>query len=133
VLLLNFEHLAVASPYRSRHAIYVRENAAAPRLAVNEIPESLTIRLLSLRAYDRAGMMLNADVLSGPDLAAGIDRMLARASGRYPHVHNAKPGCFAAPVDRASQPPVRYDRYRPARPATAPVHSAARVARQRGS
>ena len=31
VLLLNYEHLAVATPYRSRHAIYVREYAQAYR------------------------------------------------------------------------------------------------------
>src|SRR3569833_609705 len=34
LLLLNFEHLAVASPYRSRHAIYVRENAQEARVPV---------------------------------------------------------------------------------------------------
>src|SRR5581483_8202710 len=44
LLLLNYEHLSVASPYRSRYALYVREGV---------------------------------------------------------HVHNAKPGCYAARVDRA--------------------------------
>src|SRR5581483_6788056 len=32
LLLLNYEHLSVASPYRSRYAIYVRENAREAQL-----------------------------------------------------------------------------------------------------
>ena len=100
VLLLNFEHLAVASPYRSRHAIFVSRNAAEAQLDLNEIPESLRIRLLSLRAFDEAGMMLDADVVQGLELAAAIHRMLDRDATAYLHVHNAKRGCFAARVDR---------------------------------
>src|SRR5690348_11586725 len=49
LLLLNYEHLPVTSPYRARHAIYVRENAQTATPAVNEIPEVLRTRLLSLR------------------------------------------------------------------------------------
>jgi hypothetical protein len=69
LLLLNYEHLPVATPYRSRHAIYVRENAAEARLEVDEIPEVLRTRLLSLRSFDDAGMMIDADVVQGRDLA----------------------------------------------------------------
>jgi hypothetical protein len=101
VLLLNYEHLPVASPYRSSHAIFVREGAAEARLQVNEIPPSLQIRLLSLRAYDRNGMMLEADVVPGAELGPAIGRMLERGASAYLHVHNARPGCFAARVDRA--------------------------------
>jgi hypothetical protein len=101
VLLLNYEHLPVASPYRSSHAIFVREGATEARLEVNEIPQLLQIRLLSVRAYDHGGMMLDADVVPGQELAATIHRMLERSATAYLHVHNAKPGCFAARVDRA--------------------------------
>lgn len=101
VLLVNYEHLAVASPYRSRHAIFVRENAVDARLDVGEIPEVLATRLLSVRAFDRAGMMIDADVMQGSELAPGIARMLDKSAVDYLHVHNAKPGCFAARVDRA--------------------------------
>ncbi len=100
VLLLNYEHLAVASPYRSRHAIYVREHATDARLAVNEVPEVLAIRLLSIRAFDGGGMMREADVMAGKDAVPVIERMLGNESVAYLHVHNAKPGCFAARVDR---------------------------------
>ncbi|HLQ12889.1 MAG TPA: DUF1203 domain-containing protein [Steroidobacteraceae bacterium] len=101
VLLLNYEHLPVAGPYRSSHAIFVRQEASDARLEVNEIPEVLRIRLLSLRSFDHSGMMIDADVVPGQELADAIHRMLGQGPGAYLHVHNAKRGCFAARVDRA--------------------------------
>jgi hypothetical protein len=101
LLLLNYEHLAVASPYRSSHAIYVREHAEEARVAVNEVPEVLRRRLLSLRAFDKQGMMLDAGVADGRDIEPLIEGMLELREVEYLHVHNAKPGCFAARVDRA--------------------------------
>jgi hypothetical protein len=101
LLLLNYEHLAVASPYRARHAIYVRENAQTATPAVNEIPGVLRTRLLSLRAYDRSGMMVEADVVHGSDVVPVIERIFSEENVDFIHIHNAKPGCFAARVDRA--------------------------------
>jgi hypothetical protein len=101
LLLLNYEHLAVASPYRATHAIYVREKARTAQPAVNEIPDVLRKRLLSLRAYDRAGMMVEADVVHGSDVEPVIERILGEQNVDFIHVHNAKPGCFAARIDRA--------------------------------
>src|SRR5215475_3519425 len=75
LLLLNYEHLAVASPYRSRHAIFVREYAQEAHVAVNEVPALLRRRLLSLRAFDKNGMMLNADVVDGREIEDLIERM----------------------------------------------------------
>jgi len=102
VLLVNYEHLPVLSPYRSRYAIYVRENATAARLAVDEIPPVLEKRLLSLRAFSAAGMLPDADVSQGGELRGDIQRLLGRADVAYLHVHNARPGCYAARVDRAA-------------------------------
>jgi hypothetical protein len=101
LLLLNYEHLSVASPYRATHAIYVREQATEARPEVNEIPEVLAVRLLSLRAFDDAGMMRSADVVHGKDIVPVIERMFGDEQVAYIHVHNAKPGCFAARIDRA--------------------------------
>jgi len=100
LLLVNYEHLAVASPYRSRHAIFVREGAETAARYEDEVPLQLTRRLLSVRAFDAAGMMADADVVEGRDLEALIARMFADPAVAYLHVHNAKPGCFAARVDR---------------------------------
>jgi hypothetical protein len=101
LLLLNYEHLPVASPYRSSHAIFVREQATEAHPAVNEIPEVLAVRLLSLRAFDDAGMLRSADVVHGKDIVPLIELMLGDRQVAYIHVHNAKPGCFAARIDRA--------------------------------
>jgi len=58
-------------------------------------------RLLSLRAFSTAGMLLDADVSQGAELRGDIERLLGRAEVAYLHVHNARPGCYAARVDRA--------------------------------
>ena len=100
VLLVNHEHLPVASPYRSAHAIFVREGAEVPARFENAVPEPLAIRLLSVRAFDAAGMMIDAEVVEGRDLEPLIARFFADPAVAYLHVHNARPGCFAARVDR---------------------------------
>jgi hypothetical protein len=101
VLLLNFEHLDVSSPYRSRYAIYVREGASDVELAVNEIPEVMQHRPLAVRSFDAAGMLLDADLALGTDVISTIERLLDSEHAHYLHVHNAKHGCFVARVDRA--------------------------------
>jgi hypothetical protein len=101
VLLLNYEHLPVTSPYRATHAIFVRENAVEAKPQVNEIPEVLGRRLISLRAYDAKGMMRAADVVQGREMRSVIETMFADPDVEYIHAHNAKPGCFAARIDRA--------------------------------
>jgi hypothetical protein len=101
LLLLNYEHLPAASPYRASHAIYVRENASDARLAVNEIPSVLRTRLLSVRAFSAEGMLLGADVVEGTELVPLIERLLSDDAVAFLHVHNARPGCYAARIDRA--------------------------------
>lgn len=100
VLLLNYEHLQGASPYRSRHAIFVREGAETAVLPANDIPESLRIRLLSVRAFSIEDMLVDADVVHGSELDDTMVRMLGNPGASYLHIHNAKPGCYAARVDR---------------------------------
>ena len=99
VILVHHEHHAVASPYRASHAIYVRAGETQFD-AVDEIPEQLRLRLLSVRAFDRDGMMVGADVVDGAQLEDAIGRLFADARAAYLHVHYAKPGCYAARVDR---------------------------------
>jgi len=100
LLLLNYEHLPDAGPYRSRHAIFVREGAETPALYIDEIPEQLATRLLSVRAFDRDAMMTNAEVVEGNALEPLIAAMFADPAVAFLHVHNAKRGCFAARVHR---------------------------------
>lgn len=100
VLLLNYEHQPANTPYRAAHAIYVRESAVQTARAIDTIPESLRLRMLSVRAFDAAGMMRDADLTPGAELATLIERFLADPATAYLHVHFAKRGCYAARVDR---------------------------------
>jgi hypothetical protein len=100
VLLLNYVHQPADSPFRASHAIYVREGAATAADYVDAVPRCMRVRPLSVRAFDGAGMMLDADLTDGAQLEASIARLLANEAAAYLHVHYAKPGCFAARVDR---------------------------------
>jgi hypothetical protein len=100
VLLLNYEHLPVDSPYRASHAIYV-SSPANPFDAVNDVPQALRDRLLSVRAFDAVGMMLDADVTEGVSLTSLLERLFEREDVAYLHAHFARRGCFAARIDRA--------------------------------
>lgn len=101
VLLINHEHQPADTPYRSRHAIYVREGAGAAFDAINTVPEVLRSRLLSLRAFDADGWMVDADVIDGSAAEALIERLLANAQVDYIHAHFARRGCYAALIRRA--------------------------------
>ena len=57
-------------------------------------------RLLSVRAFDKSGMMIDADVIDGERLESLIEHMLENKSADYLHIHNAKLGCYAALVER---------------------------------
>lgn len=100
VLLMNYEHQPMKSPFRSSHAIYVREDAVQASPDKNEIPKMLRHRLLSVRAFDASGMIIEADVIEGEGLESLIDGMLANESAEYLHVHNARLGCYMALVER---------------------------------
>ena len=101
VLLLNHVCQAADTPYRASHAIFIREGATQQYDAVDQIPESLRIRLLSLRAYDEHGMMLDADVVEGTAIESVIARLFSQPDISYIHVHNARRGCYAGRIDRA--------------------------------
>lgn len=101
VLLLNYEHQTAPTPYRSSHAIYVRESALRRYDAVDAVPDALRRRLLSVRAFDADGMMTDADIIEGEALESLIHRFFEEPATSYLHVHNAKRGCFAALVERA--------------------------------
>ena len=100
LLLMNYEHQPADTPFRACHAIFVREQSSQAMPAVNEIPEALSKRLLSVRAFDHSGMMIDADVVDGQQLEALIERLFANESAGYLHIHNARLGCYAALVSR---------------------------------
>jgi hypothetical protein len=58
-------------------------------------------RLLSIRAYDAAAIMIGAEVVEGSELEAAIRRQFNNAKVSYLHIHNARPGCYNCRVMRA--------------------------------
>ena len=101
VLLINHEHQPADTPYRSRHAIYVREQAGEAFDAIDTVPGALRSRLLSLRAFDAADLMVDADVVDGAAVEGLIERLLAQPEVDYIHAHFARRGCYAALIRRA--------------------------------
>lgn len=101
VILIPFVHHDVASPYRASGPIFVRRLAETASPAVNEVPGMLRHRTLSVRAYDGAGMMMDAAVVNGTEIETPIRRLFADARVSYLHIHNAGPGCYNCRVVRA--------------------------------
>jgi Protein of unknown function (DUF1203) len=99
VILVNYEHHRVASPFRSSFAIYVRQGEQTFD-AVDRVPEQLRRRVLSLRGYSKDGMLLKAELVDGSQLEAGIDSLFADSHVAYTHSHFATPGCYAALIER---------------------------------
>lgn len=100
LLLLNYEHHSVNSPYRMRFAIYVRRGEETYD-RIGEVPEQLRLRQLAVRAFDGHGMMLGYELIDGRDVETAIERLFTNAGVAYLHIHFAAPGCYAAKVLRA--------------------------------
>ena len=58
VILVNYEHHAVDSPYRMRFAIFVRKGEETYD-KIDEVPQQLRTRTLAARAFDADGMMVS--------------------------------------------------------------------------
>lgn len=100
VLLVSYLHLDVHTPFRSSYAVYVRTAAHQAELKVNEVPEMLRTRAVSLRAWTREGMLSGAELKDGSEIERGLESLFAIPETDFVHVHFAKPGCYAARVDR---------------------------------
>ncbi len=101
LLLVNHLHQPAATPYRASHAVFVREGAETAYDRVNEVPDVLQRRVISLRGFDARHFMIEGDLIDGRELAGLIKRFLANPEVAYLHAHYAKRGCYAARVDRA--------------------------------
>jgi len=100
LILVNYEHHAVASPYRMRFAIYVRQGEQTFD-AVDSVPDQLRRRTLAVRGFDDKGMMTGWELIEGIWLEEAIERQFAEPRAHYLHIHFAAPGCYAARVERA--------------------------------
>jgi hypothetical protein len=100
LILVNYEHHPVDSPYRMRFAIFVRKGDETFD-ALNAVPEQLRKRTLAVRAFDADAMMIGHELIEGEKVEGAIARLFANPRAAYLHVHFAAPGCYAARIDRA--------------------------------
>lgn len=100
VILVNFAHLPVRNPFQATHAIFVREHAKQAELGMNDIPEVIQSRLMSIRLFDLHHMMIDADVVAGSVVGLVISNAFDTPEVAFIHLHYAKQGCFAASVRR---------------------------------
>ncbi|WP_173012663.1 DUF1203 domain-containing protein [Niveispirillum sp. SYP-B3756] len=100
VLLLRFCHQPANSPYRAEGPIFVTEGPVPTRVVENTVPPMMAKRLLSVRAYNRDDLIVEADVVDGKEADGLLRDYLARSDIAYLHVHFAKRGCYAGRVDR---------------------------------
>jgi len=100
VLLLNHVSHDVANPYRSSHAIFVAEADQEPARYVDEVPPVFVPRVLSLRGFDKDGMMMDAILAQKGEADAGIRKLFENPAIETIHAHNATRGCFSAKIER---------------------------------
>jgi hypothetical protein len=96
LLLVNHLYQPADSPYRGSHAIYVRKSASEAAMIEDRLPPALESRLLSLRAFDAKGMMLDGEVAEGEAAIPVIERFLALPGAETVHIHSARRGCYLA-------------------------------------
>ncbi|MGH7026140.1 DUF1203 domain-containing protein [Brevundimonas sp.] len=101
LILLNHAHLTeAASPYRAAGPIFVREAAVEATPVANALPAILANRLLSLHAYDRDWMMVDAEVAQGEAVEMWLSERLADPLIETVHIHTARRGCYMAAASR---------------------------------
>jgi hypothetical protein len=100
VLLLNHVSHDVANPYRASHAIFVTEGEEQAAEFVDEVPPVFETRVLSLRGFDKDGMMAEALLTQPGEADAGIRKLFANPEIETIHAHNAGRGCFSAKIER---------------------------------
>ncbi len=101
VILVNHTHQPAHTPYRASHAIFVLEGAGEAYDRVNEIPDVLRPRVISLRAFNSENMIVDADLVKGTEIEPAIERLLGDTEVAYIQAHYATRGCYAARIERA--------------------------------
>lgn len=100
LILLHYEHQPMRSPYQPGHAIYVGRSSAETYDRINEIPESLMLRRVSLRAFNSAHFIVDACLAEPSTLESSLKNLLGKKDVTYIHAHYAKFSCYAARIER---------------------------------
>ena len=102
LVLVAYDPFASDSPYRSRSPIFLHESDCGTPHDLTTVPAQLSVRQLSVRAFDEQAMMIDADVIEGSELDDTLRRFLTDPATTELHVHNASRGCWATTVTRTA-------------------------------
>jgi len=103
VLLLNHQHLQGETPFQASHAIFVTQDVQRSCPEVNQVPRAINSRIVSIRAFNKQQMMVQADIAQGLEVSDKIQLMLNDKNVEFLHLHYAKQGCYIALVTRATR------------------------------
>jgi len=100
--LILFNHVShdVPTPFRTAYAVYVREQPGDSVCFIDETPPVFDGRILSLRGFDREGMLQEAVLAQPGEADSKIRALFERARIAEIHAHCAAAGCFAAKIVR---------------------------------
>lgn len=101
VILTHYQHHDVDSPFRASFAIYVREGEQQFD-EIDQVPQQLRRRMLSLRGFDAQGLMVDCSLTAGAEMEQAVEALLANDRISYVHAHFAAAGCYAARIERAA-------------------------------
>ena len=102
LLLLSHVHLPLHSPYHASGPIFVQRGATRCVMPPGEVPPYVQRQMISLRAYDHAALMREAQIAAGSEVGAQLDRLFADPAVAFVQLHNAAHGCFSCQADRVA-------------------------------
>lgn len=100
LILLNHVSNDGDGPYRTAHAIFVREAASAAASYVGRTPPLFAGRMLSLRGFTAGGDLAEARLAAPGEHERIIGELFCNRQVDHIDAHNAAPGCFAARIER---------------------------------
>ena len=99
VILATYQHIG-GSPFAATGPIFVRKAAIRAEPEPNVVPQFLESRLISLRAYDGQGLIVDADVVPGSEIKARLEGLFEAKGVAHIQAHFARPGCYACRFER---------------------------------
>ena len=102
LVLVAYDPFSGTSPYRAPSPVFLHVDECRPPEPGAPLPEQLTRRRLSVRAFDRHEIMTAARLIDGIDLAEVALELLDDPGVQRLDVHNAARGCWAVSIHRAT-------------------------------
>lgn len=104
LILCSYQAIALPSAFAEIGPIYVSADAPAAPAFPDELPPGYFNRPFALRAYDASDRPVDSTLVDPAAAPEKIRALLSLPAAAYLHARFAGHGCFAARIDRASEP-----------------------------